>query len=85
MLRNQNGITLVALVITIVILIILATVSISFAFNGGLIDRAEQARDYYQNDTAYTDKKINEVTDYIDDLINDITANDITANVEIGA
>ena len=40
MLRNQKGITLVALVITVVILIILATVAISFAFNGGLIPYA---------------------------------------------
>ena len=69
---NQKGITLIALVITIVILIILATISISFVFNGGLIDRAEQARDYYQNDEAYTGEKINEVTGYIDGLINGI-------------
>ena len=69
---NQRGITLIALVITIVILIILATISISFVFNGGLIDRAEQARDYYQNDEAYTGEKINEVTGYIDGLINGI-------------
>ena len=69
---NQKGITLIALVITIVILIILATISISFVFNGGLIDRAEQARDYYQNDEAYTGEKINEVTGYIDGLINGV-------------
>ena len=46
MLKNQNGITLVALVITIVILIILATVAITFAFgDNGLIGRAEQAKE----------------------------------------
>ena len=43
MLKNQKGITLVALVITIIILIILATVTIIFAFNGGIVDRANQA------------------------------------------
>ena len=75
MLRNQNGITLVALVITIVILIILATISISFAFNGGLIDRAEQAREYYQNDTAHTDEKLDEITTNIDALIDRVEAN----------
>ena len=53
-------------------MIILATISINFVFNGGLIDRAEQARDYYQNDEAYTGEKINEVTGYIDGLINGI-------------
>ena len=49
MLRNQNGITLVALVITIVILIILATVSISFAVNGGLFDKAQRGADMYKD------------------------------------
>lgn len=48
MLKNQNGITLVALVITIVILIILATVSISIALNGGLVDKAQAGADAYQ-------------------------------------
>ena len=69
---NQKGITLIALVITIVILIILATISINFVFNGGLIDRAEQARDYYQNDEAYTDESVTNLTGYIDGLINGI-------------
>ena len=70
--NRQRGITLIALVITIVILIILATISINFIFNGGLIDRAEQARDYYQNDEAYTDESISNLTGYIDGLVNEI-------------
>ena len=52
MLKSQNGITLVALVVTIIILVILATISISLALNSGLIPRAEQARDTYANDEA---------------------------------
>lgn len=35
--KNQKGITLVALVVTIVVLLILAAVSINIAFNGGLL------------------------------------------------
>ena len=70
--NSEKGITLIALVITIVILIILATISINFVFNGGLIDRAEQARDYYQNDEAYTDESISNLTGYIDGMINGI-------------
>ena len=62
MLNNQKGITLVALVITIVILIILATVAISFAFNSDLIGRADQAADFYANDTKYTDESIANLT-----------------------
>ena len=69
-LRNKQGITLVALVITIVILIILATVAINFAFgNNGLINRAEDAKKYYANDTAYTDESLSNVESYIDKII----------------
>ena len=69
-LKNQRGITLVALVITIVILIILATVAINFAFgNNGLINRAEDAKKYYANDTAYTEESLSNVESYIDGII----------------
>ena len=69
--KGKRGITLVALVITIIILIILATVAINFAFgNNGLIKRAEDARDYYANDTKYTDESMANVESYLDELIN---------------
>lgn len=67
---REQGITLVALVITIVILIILATVAINFAFgNNGLINRAEQAKDFYANDTQYTEESVTNVESYLDDII----------------
>ena len=72
MLKNERGITLVALVITIIVLIILATVAISFAFgNNGLVNRAEDARDFYANDTKYTDQSIVNVQHYINDVLKD--------------
>ena len=68
--REQKGITLVALVITIIILIILATIAINFAFgDDGLINRAEQAKDFYANDTQYTDESVTNVESYLDDII----------------
>ena len=68
--REKKGITLIALVITIVILIILATVAINFAFGGdGLIRRAEQASEFYANDTAYTDESLANVEGYVDEVI----------------
>ena len=71
--NKERGITLVALVITIIILIILATVTINFAFgNNGLIQRAEDARDYYANDTSYTDESITNVESYLDEIINGV-------------
>lgn len=67
MLKNQKGITLVALVITIIILIILATVAISFAFGqNGLIPYAEDASDYAANDEAATAKLLNDAVEYLE-------------------
>ena len=67
MMKNQKGITLVALVITIVILIILATVAISFAFGqNGLIPYAEDASDYAANDEAATAKLLNDAVEYLE-------------------
>ena len=68
--QKQQGITLVALVITIVIIIILATVTINMAFGeGGLIKRAEDARDYYANDTSYTEDSLTNVSSYLNELL----------------
>ena len=68
--KSQKGITLVALVITVIIIIILATVAISFAFgDNGLINRAEDARDMYANDTAYTEGSIANVESYINGIL----------------
>ena len=41
--KNEKGITLVALVITIIVMIILVAVSVTVALNGGLFDTAEDA------------------------------------------
>ena len=72
MLKNQKGITLVALVITIVILIILATVAITFAFDdNGLIGRAEDAKEFQAN----ADAQFNEFTTNTTTFINKILEN----------
>ena len=60
--RKAKGITLVALVITIVILIILATVTINVAFgDGGLIQRAQQAKNLTEEATLKEQETLNEV------------------------
>ncbi len=47
--KKERGITLIALVVTIIVLIILATVSINMVVGeNGLIKKAEQARDAYE-------------------------------------
>ena len=47
--KENRGITLVALVITIIVLIILAGVSINAVMNDGLIGNAKNARDDYED------------------------------------
>lgn len=69
MLKNQKGITLVALVITIVILIILATVSITIALNGGLVGHAESGADAYKAAAGKEDKDITNVQHWVNDLL----------------
>ena len=84
MLKNKNGITLIALVITIVILIILAVVAIGAIFGeGGLIERANYGKKESEKADAreqlelvladaYVEKNINEEynqDEFLDDFI----------------
>ena len=53
--KKQNGITLVALVITIIILLILAGISISALTNQGLFTQAQNAKNLTEEKTAEED------------------------------
>ena len=48
--RQEKGITLVALIITIIVLLILAMVSINLVMNGGIIDKSKNAVDKYSEE-----------------------------------
>lgn len=48
--RKLNGITLVALIITIIVLFIIATVSIALVTNSGIIDKAKYAANKYSDE-----------------------------------
>lgn len=50
--RGQKGITLVALVITIIVMLILVGVSVTVAINGGLFDKARDAKTGYESSQA---------------------------------
>ena len=57
--RNENGITLIALVVTIIVLIILASVTIPMIIgNNGIIGKAKQAVDLYISETAKEEQMI---------------------------
>ena len=69
MLKNQKGITLVSLVVTIIVLIILAAVSISLVLGeNGIINRAKNGANDYQNAAAHESNQINAVDSYLNSL-----------------
>ena len=67
--RQERGITLIALVVTIVVLIILATVSINAVLGqNGIIGKAKQAKESYEKSVKAEDtamqELLNEMTQY---------------------
>ena len=71
MLKEQKGITLVALVITIIILLILAGIAIaSITSENGLFNRAKQAKNNTINSQEAENDAINSYNTAIDDALN---------------
>ena len=72
--KQEKGITLIALVVTIVVLLILAGVSISLVLNNnGVISKAKDAKNQYAEAQANEEKHFNEVSDWIDTKVGDTT------------
>ena len=68
--RNQKGITLVALVVTIVVLIILATISIQAVFSdSGIIRQAERAKEAQANAQASDSEAMGSFEQYLANTI----------------
>lgn len=70
--KRQNGITLVALVITIIILLILAGISIGALTNQGLFNRAQEAKNVSEKAQKNEINTLNEYSDKINAIMNDI-------------
>ena len=93
-LKNKNGITLVALIITIIVLLILAMVSISLVMNGGIIDKSKYAVDKYSEEEiaeqlklAYSEYQMSQYTGNPIDIqakLREIYGNDTTATLANG-
>ena len=64
--KKENGITLIALVITIIILIILAGISIAAINNTELFNKTKQAKNEYQNSEKVEQNRLNEYVNAID-------------------
>lgn len=66
--KQQKGITLIALVITIVILLILAAVTITLSLgDGGLADKAKEGTQNYDKAMQNEKKLEQEALNYIND------------------
>ncbi len=72
--KQERGITLIALVVTIVVLLILAGVSISLVLNNnGVISKAKDAKNQYAEAQTNDEKQLNEVSDWIDTKVGETT------------
>ena len=61
--KQEKGITLIALIVTIVIMLILAGVTIKLAIDdNGVIDNAKEAKDQYEQAQANEDSGLNDLS-----------------------
>ena len=67
--KQEKGITLIALVVTIVVLLILAVVSINAIFNeNGLIKKAQEAQNKMDQATENDKKELNNMNEWIENV-----------------
>lgn len=71
MLKGQNGVTLVALVVTIIVLIILAGVSIAMVIgDNGIIPNAQKAATDTEAGNDRENKEMKNLIYYVEDSVN---------------
>lgn len=68
MLKGQNGVTLVALVVTIIVLIILAGVSIAMVLgDNGVVTQAQEAANQTYTQSVKENQEMKNLIEYIQD------------------
>ncbi len=75
--KNNRGITLVALIITIIVMLILVAVSVSIVINSGLLTKAKEAGDAYtdaaEEERTWEEVNINnQLYDNVDEYITEL-------------
>ena len=70
--KKENGITIMALVITIIILVILAAITISAAYKTGIIQFGVDGAKRYATAAVEENKIMNETTKYIESVVSEI-------------
>ena len=83
--KKENGITLIALILTIIVLIILTGISINALNNNGILGKAKEARDRWKNAQNEEEMQIakysNEIDSYVDgDRNNTIETKTVTTS-----
>ena len=83
--KQEKGITLIALVVTIVVLLILAGVSVNALFgNSGIIEKAKEAQNKMNQATQKDLDAINELNNWIDGKINGSSGGNTTGGNTTG-
>ncbi len=81
--KNNKGITLVALVITIVILLILAGISIAQLTGNGLFENAKLAKEKYYNAQDLENSILDDYNDKINGITGTSRADNVFSGVEL--
>ena len=69
--KEKNGITLIALAVTIIVILILAAVTISFVLGeDGIINKAKEAANAMNNAVANDQASLNELFNELNDVMN---------------
>ena len=69
--KKEQGITLIALVVTIVVLLILGGITINMLFsNGGIFKTAQDAANAWNEATVNEQESLNNIADQIGNLVN---------------
>ena len=71
--ETRTGITLIALVITIIILLILAGITINLTIGQrGILNRAKEAGQNYQNAAKQEEKDLLDINDEMENIVNSL-------------
>lgn len=75
--KGENGITLLALVVTIIVMLILAGITLNMSIdNNGIIGKAEEARNLYLNASDDEQKGFNKIKEIAENVHNNVTQDD---------
>ena len=67
--KKENGITLIALIITVIILVILAGITISQLSNSGIFEKTKEAKSRWHNAQEFEETQIAKYNNEINDVI----------------